>query len=289
MISIIISTYQPVFLEALRNNIEQTIGVTYEIIAIENKGEKSICEVYNIGVQKAQYVHLCFVHEDILFHTHSWGQNVLNHFKVKGVDVLAIAGSTYFSLMPGGWWSSLLTYQNLLQSTKENNKPILESRGNNDLKRKQILAFDGAFFCAKKEIFHALSFDDKTFKGFHFYDADFSMQLHEKQYKVYCIYDVLIQHFSLGNLDKNWIDNALIFQKKWGKILPATILSISEKKNWDIEFGILYEFMETLRKNKFSKKKINWIAYQQISKFKYFLFNYRFFKAKLRFLIESIS
>ena len=288
MISIIISTYQPTFLEALKNNIEQTIGVPYELIAIENKGEKSICEVYNTGVKKAQFEQLCFVHEDILFHTNNWGQNIINHFKVNDVDLLAVAGSTYFSLMPGGWWSSRLTYQNLLQSTKENIEPVLESKGDNPLRRNQVIAFDGVFFCVKKEVFNIISFDQTTFKGFHFYDADFSMQLHEKRFRVYCIYDILIQHFSLGNLDNNWIDNALIFQKKWEKSLPVSISEISKKNQWDMELGILYEFIETLTKNGFKKEKVNWIAYQQILKFKDSLFNYRFAKAKLKFLIKSI-
>lgn len=59
MVSIIICSVSPLLLEDLKQNIAQTIGVEYEIIAIDNREKRwPIAKAYNYGAQQAKYPYL---------------------------------------------------------------------------------------------------------------------------------------------------------------------------------------------------------------------------------------
>lgn len=59
MVSIIICSVSPHLLKKLQQNIAQTIGVEYEIIAIDNREKHwPIAKVYNYGAQQAKYPYL---------------------------------------------------------------------------------------------------------------------------------------------------------------------------------------------------------------------------------------
>src|ERR1700749_930895 len=105
MISIIISSANPSLLIQASKNIEDTIGVPYELVSFDNSGgQKGICEVYNLGIKKARYELLCFMHEDIEIETHGWGQVVIDQFNSdKELGLLGVAGSIYKTLTPSGW------------------------------------------------------------------------------------------------------------------------------------------------------------------------------------------
>lgn len=82
MISIIICNRSERLNIDLEDNIKSTIGnVDYEIICINNeKGLYNIFQAYNTGVEKAKFPYLCFMHDDIRYHTLNWGKNVISHF-----------------------------------------------------------------------------------------------------------------------------------------------------------------------------------------------------------------
>jgi hypothetical protein len=124
MISVIIcsrSTNQ-----TLVNNIEATIGVPYEVILIDNSNnEHSICTAYNLGVKKSKYATLCFMHDDIAYQSNNWGNAVLNHFNNEQVNAIGIAGTPYYSFMPGPWWGSGIFYEHILQSSQTDKHPVL--------------------------------------------------------------------------------------------------------------------------------------------------------------------
>lgn len=75
MISIIICSRNKNIDSELEQNILDTIGnIVYEVINIDNSTNNySIFQAYNKGTQIAKYPYLCFMHEDILFHTADWG------------------------------------------------------------------------------------------------------------------------------------------------------------------------------------------------------------------------
>ena len=70
MLSLIICSRNSDISATLKKNIETTIGINYELIVINNSlNHYSIFEAYNQGIRKSKYQFLCFMHEDILYHT----------------------------------------------------------------------------------------------------------------------------------------------------------------------------------------------------------------------------
>jgi len=286
MISVIIcsrSTNQ-----TLVNNIEATIGVPYEVILIDNSNnEYSICAAYNLGVKKSKYAALCFMHDDVAYQSNNWGNAVLNHFNNEQVNAIGIAGTPYYSFMPGAWWGSGVFYEHILQSSPTDQQPVLKSNSNG-LLTQQVVAFDGVWFCIKKSLFELIKFDETGFKGFHFYDADICMQLHNLGVKMYCVNDVLVHHSSIGSMNNTWIENALIFQEKWRQKLPALCTNISFDQLCRFEYKILNEFIWICASNGWENRRIYKLALKYLLSFKK---GYLFYKTPgyfIKFMFKMI-
>jgi hypothetical protein len=224
MISIIISSINEKLLSDVCSNIAETIGVPFEIISVENRsGNKSICEVYNEGIEKANFSILCFMHEDVEIHTHSWGSLIVDCFyNNPDVGLIGVVGSTYKTLTPSGWHNEgiLTHYGNLIQHYKfSDQEDIHYFRNPDNVIQKQVAVIDGVWFCTTKGIAQEFRFDDVTFKGFHAYDIDFSLSIGQR-YKVVVTYQLLFTHFSEGSFNLIWLDDILKLHKKWNSYLP---------------------------------------------------------------------
>ena len=61
MLSLIICSINPVYLQQVKENIDSTIGVQYELLIWDNREtQKGICEVYNKMALQATFPYLCF-------------------------------------------------------------------------------------------------------------------------------------------------------------------------------------------------------------------------------------
>ena len=82
MISIIICSRAASISDELIQNIDQTIGLPYELVIIDNSDNLySIFNAYNEGVKRSKYELLCFMHDDIIFKKESnWGKKIVKHF-----------------------------------------------------------------------------------------------------------------------------------------------------------------------------------------------------------------
>jgi hypothetical protein len=232
MISIVICSVNRHLLSNLKKNIETTIGVPYEVIGIDNSdGAYGICKAYNVGGAKARFPILCFMHEDILFETINWGALVCHHFADQQTGLLGIAGGDAKSLAPSSWSVPVLSNQiNLVQHYKSAQKVsdrILVTDSQSLESRKKVVVLDGVWMCTKREIFEQFKFDEHTFKGFHGYDIDYSLQIN-RTHNVYVIFDILIHHYSEGTPDKKWVESAILLSKKWNKQLPVTNHTVSK-------------------------------------------------------------
>ena len=125
MISIVICSISPERLRQVIQNIQGTIGVEYEIIAIDNR-EKNwpIARVYNEGAYRAQYPYLFFVHEDVKFHSRNWGLVIEEKLKEPNCGVIGFAGTRVMLNCYSGWlqshhWMCLLLYQGLGEGMTE--------------------------------------------------------------------------------------------------------------------------------------------------------------------------
>jgi len=231
MISIVICSVRPALLAALRQNIEDSIGTPYEIIAIDNSDNRyGICAAYNEGGAKARYPFICFMHEDISFATPDWGKRVVDHLSEKNTGLLGIAGGDAKSLVPSSWSSCMISNEiNIFQHYRTNDmapEHRLVTGPPAPAVKKRVVALDGVWLCTRKEIFSQYKFDEVNFPGFHGYDIDFSLQLLQ-QYELYVIFDILVHHYSEGKPDRTWMTSARRVSRKWRHQLPISIYGSS--------------------------------------------------------------
>lgn len=224
MLSIIICSKEPKLSHAFKQHIESTVGVIHECIFIDNSTNcHSILSAYNEGIKKSQYPNLCFVHEDVEFQTQNWGEKLCKHLSSSTVGMVGIGGSSYQSRVPASW--SLYNHTlYIVQSDKKRKLRIFEqSDGYSDIHQKQVVAMDGVFLAARRDLFNQIAFDEQTFRGFHAYDLDICLQSHVLGYKNMAINDILLIHFSRGYLNKKWMHNLLLFTDKWHQHLPINV------------------------------------------------------------------
>jgi hypothetical protein len=262
MISIIICGRENNISPALRHNIQETIGVVHEIIVIDNsKNEYSIFSAYNKGVALSQYDTLCFMHDDLVFESSNWGSIAINQLQ-NNVGAVGVAGAPYYATLPGAWWSGGIICQHISgQKDYAYTKTI-----NNAL---PVVVLDGLWLCIKKELFKTISFDEISFKGFHFYDIDISLQIQNLGYDILSLYNITIRHSSAGNLDQIWLQNALILQKKWKKSLPFSVIKLPYSHEIKIEYGVLEEYIKAMRTNGINNFKIAQFALNQVIKYRF--------------------
>ncbi len=246
MISIIISTYQPVYLKAIKDNISYSIGVPYEIIAIENKGAMGICKAYNIGASKAKYPYLCFMHEDIEFITKNWGTDLINLFTNNNdIGLAGFAGSKYKSKFVTGWATGSNDFDRTHLYQKIANGSIIDITNNpNSEYYAEVVTLDGVCLFTTKNHWLQNKFNEDLL-GFHFYDLDFSLKTIEQNKKVVVIYFIDIIHFSLGKFNDVWLNEAFKFhnnQKTQNIIKSIDVSGINKEILKQIKFYWFYRF-----------------------------------------------
>lgn len=235
MISIIICSRHKEINKDLAFNIKSTIGnVAYEIIWINNSNNSySIFTAYNEGVKKAKYNYLCFMHEDIIFHSANWGEIINNIFyKNSIIGMIGVVGGCYISHNSISWYSSYpYTLGKLYQGKNINGsyQKIMENFNNDQINHNYVKTIDGLFMVIPNKLFTTkeIYWDSNTYKGFHLYDFDMSMQINSLGYQIYVTNDILIEHKSSGCTNKQYYDNLIKFHKKWINLLPQS--SIEQK------------------------------------------------------------
>jgi GT2 family glycosyltransferase len=286
MISIIICSRTASISDELKQNIDLTIGLQYELVIIDNSDNLfSIFSAYNEGVKRSKYEVLCFMHDDIIFKTNDWGIKVVNRFNAPKLGAIGVAGSPYYAILPGAWWSggyicqSIYGEQELAYLPKQDNAL-------------PVVVLDGLWFCVRKSLFSMIRFDDTTFSGFHYYDMDISLQIQQKGYKLLTVYDILIQHSS-GKLDTIWLNNALLLQNKWKNNLPIFSEKLPYFKEVTIEYAVLEEYIRSMKNNGINSFKIlsfimQQLAYYRIKRFK-ISFPFIFIYLATRYLLKKLD
>ncbi|RZK59916.1 MAG: hypothetical protein EOO91_03420 [Pedobacter sp.] len=259
MISIIIASVNKELLKQVSSNVATTIGVDYEIIAVDNSaGQMGICELYNKAAEEAKYDVLCFMHEDILVKTEGWGEIVVKLFKGNPkLGLLGVAGSQYKSLAPSSWHSYQdeapeLLYYNLIQSYKFTQKDS-ELRYSNPTNENlvQAICLDGLWLCSTRGAFASYGFDQQLLKGFHGYDLDLSLGI-GRNFEVAVTFDVLIEHFSEGNMNKSWTEEVLKVHNKWLDVLPLGVKKLTRKQEILLEKRGFRTFINRMKIEGFS-------------------------------------
>lgn len=258
MLSLIICTRDPQALAAVTHSAEETIGVPYEVIAINNsRGQYGICEAYNRGAAQAQYDLLCFMHEDIRFHTSGWGEVVARVLRDPTVGVLGITGGLYQVAAPAAWWGCGLPLcrENVLNVFPDGHKEMdlhnPEAQALTD-----VAVVDGLWMCSRKAVWQQFPFDSRTFTEFHFYDVDYCTEIYQHGLRVCVTFDVLIEHHSRGSVNTSWLHNALKYEQKRKSQLPFGPATLSAEQARRLEVPPLQEFIGRLLRAGFSNQLI---------------------------------
>lgn len=224
----------------MQHNIEEKIGVPFEIIGVDNsKSSYSIFSAYNEGVSRSMFDIVCFIHEDIHFHTDGWGLKIMEHLSDPRAGIIGVCGCTTLSKIPAPW-SLFNPYKYIIQSSPTRRNPTLQQTGfaSNEVK-KEVLAVDGVFMCAKKSLFQKIHFDEDTFSGYHSYDIDICLQAHEAGFCNYSVRDILIEHYSKGFHSKDWIVNSMTLSNKWSAQLPMSLNPVSTEVLSKMEYSYM--------------------------------------------------
>ena len=245
MISIIICSRDSETLRTVSQNVEQTIGVSHEVIAINNsQGEYGICQAYNVGAKRSKYDILCFMHEDLRFHTPDWGRKVAEVLSDSSIGVLGVAGGMYQLKAPVPWWFMGTAYmrEQVLHSVP-GEASTLHLVNPEKQSLADVAVVDGLWLCSRKEVWNQHPFDEKRFPGFHFYDMDYctAIFLHNR---ICVTFDILIEHFSKGTVNETWLLNVLEYQRKWRAVLPFGSVAVEKEQNAEFERLGLLDFID---------------------------------------------
>ena len=217
MLSIVICSKNKEVCDQLVANINQTIGIPFELEIVTNA--ESITQAYESGLKKSRGEFCLFLHEDVLFHSQDWGKSLLVHFNSdSSLGLIGVAGSKTHTLVPSAWWDCTENDKviRILQHKPDAQKQD-QNQGFEGTKLVEVAVIDGVFMALRKEV--GAHFD-QTLIGFHGYDLALSLAVQEKGYKVAVIQDVVVEHFSLGNLHLGWLTALFHVHRKYKHLLP---------------------------------------------------------------------
>ena len=258
MFSLIICTRDALALAAVSESVASTIGVPYEIIAIDNSsGQHSICEAYNLGAAQAQHELLCFMHEDIRLHTTGWGNIVAEIMADHSIGVLGVTGGMMQVAAPAAWWGCglALCRENVLNVFADGHTKM-ELRNPEGAALTDVAVVDGMWLCSRKAVWQQYPFDTGTFTDFHFYDVDYCTEIFSHGLRVCVTFKVLLEHHSRGSVNDAWVRNALKYQGKRRGQLPFGPVAVPAAERRRLELRALQEFTGRLIRGRFSPRLV---------------------------------
>lgn len=225
MFSIIVCSIDPDSAATLKKSIEATATMPFEVIVFDNRAiGDGICQVYNHCAAQAKYDMLCFVHEDIIFHSVGWDKVLAQKLSEADCGVIGFAGGTTKYPYLYGWQSIRpFTRKHYLKGTK-GKKPSLRC-SKSFLDYSQVVTLDGMCLCVRRDIWQKHNFDSTTFTGFHSYDTDFTTSIFVGGYKNYVCNRVEVEHLSTGSFSVSWLESVKLYINKWSAKLPLFVES----------------------------------------------------------------
>lgn len=234
MLSIIICSRTQVILKDLSENIKNTIGCDYELIVVDNsENQYSIFEAYNLGIERSTSNFLCFIHDDIFIHTLGWGTIIQSIFSEnKRIGLVGVAGAKIKTKMPSAWWdcSEEEKVVSIIQHFSDREKEHWHF-GFEKESIAEVVVIDGVFMAMRKD--EHIRFDTEM-KGFHNYDLNISFEYKKHGYDIVVTNTILLEHFSSGVTNKNWIQATYKIHGLYQKELPLFVPGNTVTKNHEI-------------------------------------------------------
>lgn len=244
MLSIIVSSYNEILFQDFCQSLQKTIGIPYQLIKIDNNNRISIAQAYNEGAAKAIYDYLCFIHEDVVFHNFAWGERVVTVLRDSQTGVIGVAGGKVKLNIISGWSQPLNKFNRtdfLQTSYKDSNVRYRLQMNPENEELSRVVCVDGLFMAIRKNVFERNKFDEKLIKGFHCYDLDFSYVIATK-YCNYILYDLGIEHRSLGNFSSDWFETSFLMMKKHKNLSNPNFIKLDQEDYKKIKSTLLAEY-----------------------------------------------
>ena len=115
MISIVYSTREDNIEH--KKHLNTTTKGNVEILQYINKGEYSLTELYNKGLDESSNDIVVFCHDDIILKD-GWDVKILNHFKNTDYGILGMAGTTNID-ESGQWWKDTTKMVGIVKHSSE--------------------------------------------------------------------------------------------------------------------------------------------------------------------------
>ncbi len=222
------------------------------------------------------------MHDDIIYHTANWGNTVQDLFDSDPkLGAIAVAGCKYVRKTPSVWPIYNYNVINMIQSDRYGkHKP---EKWIENSKLDDILVFDGMWFCIKRSTFKMIKFDE-NFGGFHFYDLDIALQIHQLKLKIKAVPSILIEHTSRGAINKDWLTNAFMFHEKWKSTLPISLIVEEKYDRMKLEESAINYLLKVIIDTKKYLLMKKWVklSYSVYGNF------WAFIKATLKYIIPKI-
>ncbi|WP_051287221.1 glycosyltransferase [Algoriphagus mannitolivorans] len=216
MISLVVSSYRKEDFTKFSSSVEETIGVPFEIIKIENRNQFNLSKAYNQGARQAQFDCLVFVHEDVTFESEGWGRSLISLFGDNpDVGIVGVAGAIKKSYLPTGWGTGTSLFDRIHMNQGSQNGTEFQSTQKENAVFEKVKVLDGVFLATQKDIWEEFPFDE-SLDGFHLYDIDFSLRITQK-YTGIISYEILLTHYSTGNYDSDWVQKTLNYHSRVDK------------------------------------------------------------------------
>ncbi len=212
LFSIIICSIDPAKFDRVTAGYRRVLaGQTIEFIGIHDAA--GICEAYNRGIDRAKGEILIFSHDDVEFVNPQIGPQIAG--AMEKCDVLGIAGTTRLEHPMWSYAGPPYIFGQVAHANDDGTFAIQIFATPAPLVG-GMQALDGCFIAAHRRATKTVRFDAERFKGFHLYDADFTLCAHRAGLRVAACCELALIHRSRGNLSEEWNRDSEIFQAKHG-------------------------------------------------------------------------
>jgi hypothetical protein len=193
-------------------------GMRWEIVDVHDAS--SLAEGYERGAAKAAGELLVFCHDDLEILDPCFGPRLAAH--LARCDLVGVAGTRRLE-GPAWSWSGPPHNQGwVAEPSREGEAIRLCVYGLGPALIDGMQALDGVLLAMHRSVLERVRFDAQRFRGFHFYDLDFSYRAHRTGLRVAVARDLLLLHASSGVADPNWASDAETFLETFPELPRGT-------------------------------------------------------------------
>lgn len=233
--TLICCSVDPAAAGALRQNVAETIGESFEFVAWDNRGRNTgLSEVYNRCAERSAGEYLCFVHEDVRFLTEGWGGRLAVKLNESDCGVVGFAGSVLKLRRTTAWLHGVGDMRaNYVQH--HGGRRHLHAKNPDVAEFSPVITLDGMCLIVRRDVWAATPFDARTLPGFHCYDLDFTTAVAAAGLRNYVCNTVLVEHFSAGAYSYGWLEALETYHRKWAERLPLSVEPLDGTRLADLD------------------------------------------------------